>query len=784
MRSSGAWPGGRLASIDGGNIASFTVWVLLANLSPLSDEPGTLLLLPDPTGARGGIKQMRFDLLLMTVVVAASLSLGGCQTASDPSKLAREQMAMLAEGTADWSTTGGGFDETHFSPLDKINAKNVSELGLAWSFDTNTTRGLEATPVVVDGMLYATGSVGQVYALNAATGEKLWAFEPEVSGKAMGNACCDTVNRGLAVWDGLVYVTVLDGRMFALNARSGKPVWQADTIVDHKKLYTSTGAPRVAGNVVVIGNSGADFDARGYVSAYDLKTGKFRWRFFTVPGDPSKPFEHPELVMASKTWDPKSLWQVGGGGTVWDSMVYDPKLNLLYVGTGNAAVYPESLRSPKGGDNLFLASILAINPDTGRLAWHYQTTPGESWDYTATQPMILADLKIAGASRQVLMQAPKNGYFYVLDRKTGALISAEPYVPMNWSTGIDKKTGRPIMSETANYFTEPKVIWPAAKGGHGWRPMAYSRKTGLVYIPVWEDAELMTNLFPGGYEYRPGEPNGAMANIPLVEAVVDFYAPILPYSAERLKAIIRAAKPPRRRGLLRAWDPVAQKTVWEVEESYLRNGGGVLATAGGLVIQTKASGELAIYDDRSGKLLKSIDTYSGMMAAPSTYSVNGEQYVAVLAGLGGGMMAFPPETAAAKYGNDGRIMAFKLGGSAVPKRDPVVREPRPVPPPMPTDKTKIIAGQKLFIWNCSRCHFNAGPGVVPDLNLLTPDKHQIFDQIVREGLLLSNGMPRFDKKLSKAETDSIHAFLIASANVAYARTATAPRDGNLQRTSQ
>ncbi|HEU4618538.1 MAG TPA: PQQ-binding-like beta-propeller repeat protein, partial [Gammaproteobacteria bacterium] len=331
-------------------------------------------------------------------------------------RIDRERLLAADREPGSWMTEGRDVGKTHFSPLAGIDRETVGRLGFAWQYDTHTTRGLEATPVVVDGVMYAAGTTGRVYALDAATGKELWAFDPHSDGQVNRYACCDEVNRGLAVYDGLVYVGAFDGRLFALDAQTGAVVWQIDTFIYKDRAYSSSGAPEIAGDVVVIGNAGADYDARGYISAYDRKTGALKWRFFTVPGDPAKGFEHPELEMAAKTWDPHSRWDVGGGGTVWNSMVYDPELNLLYVGTGNAALFNWHERSPSGGDNLFLCSILAIDPDTGRLVWYYQEVPRESWDYTATQPMILADLDIKGTRHKVIMQAPKNGFFYVLDR--------------------------------------------------------------------------------------------------------------------------------------------------------------------------------------------------------------------------------------------------------------------------------------------------------------------------------------------------------------------------------
>ncbi len=399
-----------------------------------------------------------------------------------------------------WSKHGFTDHEQRFSPLNQIDDENVDRLGLVWSFETRTYRGLEATPIVVDGVLYTTASWSVVFAIDARTGKEIWKWDPQVPRSYAYRACCDVINRGVALYQGKVYAATLDGRLVALNAETGEVIWEVVT-VDQSQPYTITGAPRVIKGKVIIGNSGAEFGVRGYVSAYHGETGEQVWRFYTVPGDPSKPFESPALEKAAKTWSGE-WWKSGGGGTVWDSIAYDPDLDLLYVGTGNGSPWNRHLRSPGGGDNLFLASILALRPDTGDLVWHYQTTPGDTWDYTATQHMILADLEIQGESRKVLMQAPKNGFFYVLDRANGQLISANNYVPVSWALKIDEQSGRPVEAPGSDYRSGRVTVKPGPLGGHNWHPMSYNPETGLVYIPAQELASSFAQDL--SFEHLPG----------------------------------------------------------------------------------------------------------------------------------------------------------------------------------------------------------------------------------------------------------------------------------------
>ncbi|HKV06241.1 MAG TPA: PQQ-dependent dehydrogenase, methanol/ethanol family [Candidatus Acidoferrales bacterium] len=643
----------------------------------------------------------------------------------------RKRLLSADKHPGDWLTTGRDFGKGQYSPLRLINTQTVDRLGFAWDYDTHTDRGLEATPIVVDGVMYTSGSTGKAYALDARTGKELWSFDPKSDLRVNREACCDEVNRGVAVWKGKVYVASFDGRLFALDAATGGIVWQADTITNRKLGYTITGAPEVAGHVVVIGNSGAEYDARGYIGAYDLDTGKLAWRFFTVPGDPSKPQESPALEVAAKTWDPKSRWDMGGGGTVWDALVYDPELNLLYFGTGNGTFYDQSRRSPTGGDNLYIASILAVNPDSGRLVWHYQEVPGDQWDYDTLQPIILADLKIDGKSRRILMQASKDGFFYIIDRKTGELLSAEKYVPVTWASHVDLKTGRPVEIASARdykYSSNGKgFISPSPMGGHNWNPMSYDPENGLVYIPAIENGQ--ASLFSG-------------------------------------------------KAFLRAWDPIRSKIVWDIPMSDWWDRPGVLATAGGLVFQGTGPGHFCAYDAATGRKLKDIDVGTTIIAAPMTYTIDGVQYVAVMAAWGGGGWNFPhPESAAYQRGNEGRIIAFKLDGGPTPKPHllPPI-QPIPQPPPLTASAETVKRGGALFTANCASCHANQPRTGTPDLRRMSPESHDAFQQIVLGGILKNAGMPPWDGVLSPNDADAVHAYLISLSWDAYNKQQAAPKN--------
>ncbi|MGC4250630.1 MAG: PQQ-dependent dehydrogenase, methanol/ethanol family [Sphingobium sp.] len=686
-----------------------------------------------------------------------------------------ERLNNAASEPGEWFTGGRDGQGSYYSPLDQINSGNIGELGFAWEYRTNTKRGLEATPIVVDGIMYTSGNGGLVYALDARSGKELWTFDPENNPQAARYACCDTVNRGVAVRDGLVYVASLDGRLFALDAATGKTRWSADTIIDHNMPYTITGAPQLTRDLVVIGNGGADMGkggVRGYVSAYDLKTGKFRWRFYTVPKLGEK-HPTPDMAEAERTWDPARSPEVQGGGTVWDGMAYDPELDLLYIGVGNSAPWPVRDRSPNGGDNLYLSSIVAINPNTGQRVWHYQTTPGDIWDYTATQKMILADLTIDGKPRKVIMQAPKNGYFYVLDRATGKVISAKPYIHINWSSGMDRNF-RPIVTPQADYSKEPKLIYPSWTGGHDWQPMSFSPRTGLVYIPVYESPMLavdLKNQKDAAVKHIDGS-FGTMMIIPEKIYAAGDFEPLVG-KLPKLDPIDPKTGKPLLRTSIKAWNPVTQEQAWiqPVSDGYFSLEGGVTSTAGNLVFQGTASGELRVYAADSGKLLRRIDTGTAILGAPSTYVIDGVQYVAVMAGYGGTAIfsPFPPGSAPTRYENDGRILVFRLGtGKDVPLPDARVARPWPTPPARKGTPADIEAGGLLFTANCARCHAY-GTGIVPDLRRMEDgiDDVEFFKQIVLGGLLQPNGMGRFDDILSPGQAEQIHAFLIDQSHAAY-----------------
>ena len=616
----------------------------------------------------------------------------------------------------DWLSYGRDYYEQRFSPLDQINDSNAAKLGLAWQFETATERGLEATPLVIDGVMYATGSWSVTYAIDARTGKQLWKYDPEVHRKYDNIACCDVVNRGAAFYKGKVYVGVLDGRLAALDANTGKVAWQTTT-VDQNQPYTITGAPRIANGKIIIGNGGAEYGVRGYVSAYDAETGKLAWRFYTVPGDPSKPQENKALDRALPTWKGNDWWKYGGGGTVWDSIVYDPELNLLYVGTGNGSTWNRHVRSPGGGDNLYLASILAINPDNGELVWHYQTTPGDTWDYTAVQPMMLADLQIGGRTRKVIMQAPKNGFFYVIDRATGELLSADKYVEVNWASHVDMKTGRPVEIPGADYKDKGTYIRPGPLGGHNWQAMSFSPKTGLVYLPAQDNGRYFEQGKWIAADFKPmqGDPTAGPLPYNLGLGPID-------RNMEKYEVPYK--------GRLLAWDPVARKPRWTVEYGAYWNGG-TLATAGNLVFQGTAAGDFIAYAPPTATKLWSSWATTGIVAPPITYSIDGKQYVSVMAGWGG---AFPKK--AVSYG---RLLTFTIGGTAhaagaaaaahrdrdCQHRHAANRSPR---------------ARKLFNTYCVRCH--GGATILPDLRRSTPAVLAGLEKIL-DGALVERGMPRF-----------------------------------------
>ncbi len=640
----------------------------------------------------------------------------------------------------DWTMHGGSPYEERFSPLNSIDRNSVSRLGLAWSYMTGSNRGLEATPLVVDGVLFATASWSVVFALDAKTGRELWRHDPQVPGWKAKHVCCDVVNRGVAYSKGRVFSGTLDGRLLSLDAASGEVIWSVQT-TDPTQPYSITGAPRLVSNLVVIGNGGAEFGVRGYFSAYHAESGKLVWRFYTVPGSKEGPHEHVELEAAAKTWPANSLWESGLGGTAWDGMAYDPELDLLYVGTGNSSVYDRAKRSPGGGDNLFLASILALRPETGELVWHYQTTPGEHWDYTATQNMILTDLEWEGRTRKVLLQAPKNGFFYVLDRATGELLSAEKYAHASWASHVDLETGRPVERKEADWSTQDRYIAPSPPGAHGWHPMSFHPGTGLVYIPAIESAYLyMAN---DSFQFRPGLWNTGEDFTRLHETMED-----------RMAARFLPCGPTR----LVAWDPIKGEKAWEVQH---QSGvpGGTLATAGDLVFQGSGAGRFSAFDAIGGKLLWSSEIGIDVIAPPIAYQIDGEQFIVVLAGTGGSAGG---HATVFDHDNAGRVLAYKLGGKAslppIEKRpERVVSVPRLEVPP-----ETIARGRQVYAENCFTCHGLGAEssGLYPDLRTASPETHAQWDAIVRGGIRTDKGMASFAGSVSQEDARAVQAYIL------------------------
>ncbi len=627
-----------------------------------------------------------------------------------------------AKTTKDWLSYGLDYSESRYSKLNQINTENVKSLGLQWTYNLESLRGVEATPLIVDGIMYVSASWSVVHALDVRTGKRIWTYDPEVPRQGGYKGCCDVVNRGVALYKGKVFVGSYDGRLVAIDAATGKKVWEKDTIIDHSHSYTVTGAPRVVKGKVIIGNGGAEYGVRGYITAFDAETGAQAWRWFVVPGDPSKPYEDESMEAAAKTWDPAGkYWINGGGGTAWDTMAYDPDL---------------------GGDNLYLASVVALNPDTGKYVWHYQETPGDNWDYTSTQQMILADIALDGQARKVILHAPKNGFFFVIDRTNGKFISAKNFVDVNWATGYDA-SGRPIEVPEARGDKSFDSI-PGPYGAHNWHPMSFNPQTGLVYIPAQNVPMNLTAQ--KNWTHNASIPGNPMSGLGWN----------LGYDVN--------LTPPKSRpfGRLIAWDPVKQEQVWKQDYESPWNGG-TLTTAGNLVFQGTADGRFVAYNAKTGEKLWESSTGTGVVAGPATYVVDGTQYVSVAVGWGG---VYGESQRATDKEGPGRVFTFAIGGKA-PLPEFAKYQIGGLLEGVKYDAANVGPGTQLYVSHCGFCH--GVPGVDKGGNIRNlgySDSATIANlkDIVFKGPFMPLGMPDFTGRLSEDDVVKIQAFIQGTAD--------------------
>ena len=719
---------------------------------------------------------MRKTLFASVILLAAALATSSCgKTESEGAKnpgfasIDAEYLKTGGDGS-NWAMPGFSSNEQRFSPLDKIDASNVKDLGIAWFADLPDARGHESTPVVVDGKMFVTGPWSKVFAFDAKTGKPLWTFDPGVDQARGVKACCDVVNRGVAFWKGQLFLGTIDGRLISLDAATGEEIWSEQTL-DKKGNGTITGFPRIVKDKVVIGFGGAEFGVRGYITAYDAATGEQAWRFFTTPnpngvadGAASDSIMQTAYATWSKDKKPGDWHETGGGGTVWDAIVYDAELDQLYFGVGNGTPWNHAIRSNGEGDNLFLSAIIAVNPDSGEYIWHYQETPAETWDYTATQPIVLATEERDGKKVPVLYHAPKNGFFFTIDRASGKMLSAEPFIDdITWATGYDKTTGRPIENPAARYEKTGELYLsnPSALGAHNWHPMSYNPATGLVYIP----SQYIGGAYLPPVAANEQEPKPLGFNVGGAMATAD-----LPDDVGIVKAIRAATK-----GRLVAFDPKTGKAAWSVDQPAPWNGG-TMTTAGNLVFQGDAMGRFKAFAADSGKQLLDIDVQSGVLTGASTYMVDGEQYIAFMTSKGG---AFPlvagfAAGASGQVPNIPRLIVMKLGGDA---KLPDLPEAQPYewnPPEQFGTPAVIAAGLSSYQRYCLVCHNPgaAGNGVLPDLRKSgTIADSAVFKSVVIDGMLKERGMVSFSSVLTPEEVEQMRAYIISRGHYAKANEA-------------
>ena len=667
---------------------------------------------------------------------------------SGPQRGAVDDARIIAAAEAEpgsWLTYGQTYKEQRFSKLTGIEPANVSELGLAWFKPIGGLERMQATPLVVDGVMYVNNGRSIVYALDAATGAELWSYDPEIDMGFMRYAWDRPTNRGLAVYKGRVYIATFDGRLVAIDANTGEEVWDVDTWhPTAMNRFNITGAPRAAAGRVFIGQgSGEVIRRRGYVTAYDAETGEVDWRFYLVPGNPNEPFEHPAMEMAAKTWGGE-WWKFGGGGTAWNALVYDEELNSLYIGVGNGAPWPRAIRSPGGGDDLFLASIVSVDVESGRMNWYYQTAPGDNWDYTATQDMTLTDMVVDGVKRKVLLQAPKNGFFYVIDRTNGELLRAHPYTDaITWASHVDMETGRPVETPESNYDETPRWILPANAGAHNWEPQSWDDERGIMYF-YYHDYPNFYSLdesFVKTGIYKQRE-RGLSLGIG---------------EGEYRRALEAQAGPrPETRGFITAFNPLTGEHVWRHELDNAFNGG-VLATASGILFHPEGAGRFTVRRTDTGESIWSYETRGRFASSIMSYTVDGEQYVATLL------------TGNPDFDLSGTVLAFKLGGSQVlPVNDRRAMVVPPQPEIAATDAA-VQEGNSLYHTHCATCHRGIGvtsvvQATAPDLRLMTLDTHGDFAEIVLRGTRADRGMASFASVLTEDDIEAIRAFLVTEAN--------------------
>ena len=689
------------------------------------------------------------------MIVTAALAVAGCAKAPSAATSGVTDAMIANPPAGEWLTYGRTPDEQRFSPLDAIGTGNVGQLGLAWSADLDTARGQEATPLMHDGVLYVSTAWSMVKAYDATSGKLIWAYDPKVPRETLAHACCDAVNRGVALYGNKVYVATLDGRLVALDQKTGAVAW-SKTIVPNQQDYTITGAPRVAKGLVLIGSGGAEYKARGSLAAFDAETGREVWRFHTVPGNPADGFgsegnNAKAMEAAAKTWKGE-WWKLGGGGTVWDSITYDPATNLVLFGTGNAEPWNAGAVG-REGEALYTASVVAVDAATGEYRWHFKETPEDRWDFDSDAQITLTDMVVNGQKRHVALHAPKNGYFYVLDAKTGQFLSAGSIVPQNWTTGIDPKTGQAKVNSEALYDKsgKPFVGMPGAIGAHSWQPMSFSPKAGLVYIPV----NVVAQAYFADRAWKPSAQG--------YQVGLDMSATSMPANPA-----IRAAAMKMMTGALLAWNPATQKPAWSVPHVSPWNGG-TLATAGNLVFQGDATGQFSAYSADKGAKLWSFGTQTGVIAAPMTYSVKGEQYVAVLAGWGG-VYDLAAGIVAHKGGitrNISRLLVFKLGAKGQLPPAPPINQLRLDPPAFKGTAQQVAAGAATYARYCSVCHGDAAVagGLNPDLRhspmIGTPEA---LRAVAIDGALQHNGMVSFKAALKPEDIEAVRQYLIKRAN--------------------